>query len=265
MRKYWASLRAGLREDTAYPASVLAWRIRVVLRVLVVYVLWDSLLLGTVKFFHYSRSQILTYVLLTIVVQTIVLSSRTINVSAMISGGDLSNFLLKPIRFFNYFFALDLGNKAMNLVFSIGELSLFYFVFKPSLYWSGQVLDIVLVGAAVVVALFLYFYINLALSFVTFYSPENTWAPRFLFFMFLEFLAGGFFPIDLLPKSLYQILMLTPFPYLLYFPIAVFLGKFQGLSLVFYGFIGSLWLIAFRQFSGLLWRRGLKAYEAWGR
>ncbi len=265
MNKYWASLKAGLKEDTVYPANVLAWRVRILLRVLVIYILWDSLLWGSTGFAHYSRSQLLTYVLLTILVQTLVLSSRTIDVSAMISGGDLSNFLLKPIRFFSYFFALDLGNKGMNLVFSVLEFSLFYYFFKPPLAWSGRGLDLEFAVVAVILALFLYFYVNLALGFLTFFNPENTWAPRFLFFTVLEFLAGAFFPIDILPKSLYQVLMLTPFPYFLYFPIAVFLGKIQGLSLIFYGLCGIFWLVVFRRFSGILWRRGLRVYEAWGR
>lgn len=265
MKKYWVSLKTGLKEDVVYPASVLAWRVRVVLRVLVIYILWDSLLLGTAGFAGYSRSQLLTYILLTILVQTLVLSSRTINVGTMISSGDLSNFLLKPVSFFRYFFALDLGNKGMNLAFSVLEFSLFFYFFRPPLVLTLRPFELASAFAVAILALFLYFYVNLALGFVTFFSPENTWAPRFLFFMVLEFLAGALFPLDILPRGLYRILMLTPFPYFLYFPTAALLGRFRWVELIFYGLCGLLWFIIFRKLAEVLWRRGLSAYEAWGR
>ena len=95
-----------LKTDTVYIASVLAWRIRSVLRVLVVYVLWSSLLLSYGSVSDYSRTALLSYVLLTMIVQAVVFSSRTIDISNDISSGDLTNILLKPISYFKYYFLL---------------------------------------------------------------------------------------------------------------------------------------------------------------
>lgn len=264
-RKYWFSMNISLKEDTVYVASVLAWRVRSVLRVLVVYVLWSSMLLSYGNVAHYSRNNLLSYVLLTMIVQSVVFSSRTIDISSDISSGDLTNILLKPINYFKYYLAQDVGNKAMNLVFSIVELSLFIYFFRPTIFLQS---NLALLGISIfllILAAFIYYFLNTTLGFLAFYNPENVWAPRFLFFMIVDFLAGSLFPLDILPSALFKLLMLTPFPYFLYFPISVYLGRFTGVSLVFYSFIGLVWLFVLSRLATVLWRRGLKTYEAWGR
>lgn len=265
MKKYWRSLILALKEDTVYTLSVAAWRVRTVMRVLIVYALWSSFLYSYNTFAGYSKTSLLSYILLTMMVQAIVFSSRTIDVSADISSGDLTNILLKPINYFKYYLAQDLGNKAMNFAFSVVEFSLFIYVFKPPFFFQNNWSILLTFSLLMILSTLIYYFINLILGFLAFYNPENVWAPRFLFFMILDFLAGAIFPLDILPPVIFKGLMLTPFPYFLYFPIAVYLGKFQGASLLFYSSIGLFWLVFLGWVATRLWRLGLKAYEAWGR
>ena len=57
---------------------------------------------------------------------------------------------------------------------------------------------------------------------------------QLLFIVFaFEYLASGhLFPLDILPPALTHALQFTPFPYQLYFPISVYLGKTAGTELV---------------------------------
>lgn len=264
-RKYFIVITTSLKEDTVYPVSVLAWRIRNVLRVLVIYALWSSLFSDYGRFADYSREMVLTYILLTMVIQAVVLSSRTVDVSSDIGSGDISNILLKPVNYFIYYFFQDIGNKGLNLIFSIIEFSTFLYFLKPPFFLQtdpGITLAFIL---SLVLAVFVYFFLNLILGFIAFYTPENVWAPRFLFYIILEFLAGALFPLDVLPHFFYKFLMFTPFPYLLYFPTALYLGRLGVLSVVSYGLIGFSWVLILLCLAAVLWRRGLKAYEAWGR
>ncbi len=52
----------------------------------------------------------------------------------------------------------------------------------------------------------------------------------FIFILFaLEYAAGGhLFPLDILPPVISQVLYLTPFPYQMFFPVSVYLGKTTG-------------------------------------
>jgi ABC-2 type transport system permease protein len=78
-------------------------------------------------------------------------------------------------------------------------------------------------------------------------------------------LAGGIFPLDVLPHFLQIVLQLTPFPYLIYYPIAIFLGKITGLYLVRILLQTVLWTGLMYLVTKYLWRKGLKVYAAEGR
>jgi ABC-2 type transport system permease protein len=83
--------------------------------------------------------------------------------------------------------------------------------------------------------------------------------------IFVEFLSGALFPMDVLPHVIQSFVMSLPFPYLIYFPIQVYLGKITGIPLV-YGILTSLfWVIALGFLMKYIWARGLKAYESIGR
>ena len=168
MAKYYASLVTALKSDTTYVLSVLAWRVRNVLRVLVIYVLWLSILSFYPAFSGYSTDSILTYILLAMMVQAVVFSSRTIDVSNDISSGDFSNILLKPIDYFKYYLAQDTGNKFMNFSFSFFEFLAFLYIFKPPLFIQTSGNLVILFFICLIISTFIYYYANMIFSLLAF-------------------------------------------------------------------------------------------------
>jgi len=101
------------------------------------------------------------------------------------------------------------------------------------------------------------------LSFIGFWSKE-TWAPRFLFFIIVSFLSGMYFPLDIVPRAIYNILILTPFPYLLFIPLKIYLGQVD-LNFILRGLLLSLfWIYLLNIFMKNLWNKGLKIYTSEG-
>ena len=80
----------------------------------------------------------------------------------------------------------------------------------------------------------------------------------FIFILFaFEYLASGhLFPLDILPRGLEQALFFTPFPYQLYFPVSIYMGKATGVDMVRGLLIQSLWVIAAYGMARFAWRRG---------
>lgn len=60
---------------------------------------------------------------------------------------------------------------------------------------------------------------------VGFWASENMWVLSFLLIVSAEVLGGAIFPLDVLPAGITQFLQFTPFPYLIYYPIQLLLGK----------------------------------------
>jgi ABC-2 type transport system permease protein len=87
----------------------------------------------------------------------------------------------------------------------------------------------------------------------------------FMLLVFLEVLSGVIFPLNILPQWAYQIVKFTPFPYLVYFPLGVLIGKFSP-SEINQILIGSLiWLTIGLLLVKKMWKSGLVIYSASGR
>ena len=242
------------------------WRVRSVMRLLLVYFLWLAVFSHSQTIFGYEKPVMLTYVLGTSILQALVLSSRSIDVGGEISSGDLSNYLLKPLNYFRYWFARDTADKLLNVVFVLIELGLFIVILKPALVGpdSWQAFFGAIVAAAL--SMLLYFYLSFLISMTTFwYAENNGWPARFLFQTVMDFVAGGLFPLDILPASLYAVFRFLPTSYLLFFPVQVWLGR-VNLPQIWWGLgLMVFWIWLLRYLTQKVWQRGVKTYEAFGR
>lgn len=264
MNKYFRVAKLTWDETLVYRLNFVMWRVRVVLQILTLYFLWVSLLPSGASIFGYNQSSILTYILGTSMVGSVVLSSRSYAVGDEINSGNLSNFLLRPINYFLYWFARDVGDKAMNIMFSVIELVVLFAILKPPFFIQTDSLYILLTFVAIVLALIMYFFFNFLLGLIGFWNPE-VWAPRFIFIILLNFFAGGLFPLDILPKFIFSAFQLLPFTYLLYFPIKIYLGQLTIME-IFNGIMISLaWTILLFIVVRYIWRKGLLVYTAQGR
>jgi ABC-2 type transport system permease protein len=72
------------------------------------------------------------------------------------------------------------------------------------------------------------------------------------------------FPLDILPPAVERLLFFTPFPYQLYFPVSVYMGKVTGAALAQGLLIQLAWVIATYFLARFAWNRGIRKYAAAG-
>ncbi len=267
MKKYFSIFKISFEEEFAYKWNFIFWRLRNVLQIFLTYFLWSTIYSDPEKvIFGYDRSKILTYVFGIIIVRALVLSARAVDVGYDVSSGDLSNYLVKPISYFKYFFTRDIASKILNLSFAVIEFSLLFAVFKPPFFLQTSIISILIFVISTIIAVLIYFLILFLLGAIPFWVPEIGWSSQFLIaIVFVEALSGALFPINILPKIFQSIILATPFPYLIYFPIEVYLGNVNGWGLlggllVGISWVGVLWLTL-----NIVWKKGLKSYQAFGR
>lgn len=235
-----------------------------VLRLLTIYFLWSAILRARVEVFGYDQRQILTYILLSQVLSATVFSTRTHEVGSQINQGDLSNFLLKPLNYSTFWWARDAADKFLNTMFAVVEVTILVVILRPPLLLQTQLTNLMFFMIAIILSMFLFFYISFLLSLLGFWTPD-TWAPRFLFFVLTQFLAGEWFPLDILPNSLFRLLSLLPFSYLWFFPLKIYLGDLAVFEIIA-GLLASVaWVGIFYFAVQVVWQRGLRRYEAQGR
>ena len=88
----------------------------------------------------------------------------------------------------------------------------------------------------------------------------------FIFILYaFEYIASGhLFPLDILPAGLERALYYTPFPYQLYFPIGIYMGKTTGAELARGLAIQTFWVLFAYAWARFAWHRGIRRYAAVG-
>lgn len=262
MKKYLAIFTITMQEIFAYRLNMIMWRIRQVFIFLIPFFIWKAVLGQGGEIYGYTFAGIMTYLFGTTVLRSLVMGSRTIDLGSMINSGNLTIPLMRPLNIFNFFFMRDLADKLFNLSFILFEIPLILIIFHPPVFIQTDLFTLFTTFVAVAIAVLIYFYINIIFGSIAFWS-RDIWAPRFLLMVIMEFATGALFPLDMLPQFWQKIIYLTPFPYLLFVPLKMYLGS--GFSVALHLFTGLFWVLALGFLSNMLWKNGIKSYEAEGR
>ncbi|OGM12683.1 hypothetical protein A3A76_04180 [Candidatus Woesebacteria bacterium RIFCSPLOWO2_01_FULL_39_23] len=267
MSKYSQVFKISLQDEFVYRLNFVLWRLRNVFSIFLVFFLWDSIFSVQDRvIFGYDRVKILTYIFALMFVKAIVFASKTMDVTGEIARGDLSNSLLKPLDYFKYWLTRDVASKTLNLSFALVETTLLFLILKPPFFLQNNLISILLFIVSLLIAVALYFLILFIVSSSAFWVPEMGWAIHFIItIVILEFLSGSLFPLDVLPKPIFSILSFTPFYYLIFFPIEVYLGKISGGEAVRGILISFVWVVILYLLMRSIWQKGLKVYQAYGR
>src|SRR3989339_632651 len=250
-----------IREYAAYRLNFILWRLRMFLNLLFNFFLWSAVFDTRSTFGPFPKHAMISYILYAYLISTFVLGSRTAEIGAYINDGTIINLILKPVSFFKYYFARDIADKVMNIVFALLELAIVIWLFNATLVLPQ---NIMLFALFFINGILISFFINLMLSFIGFWTPE-IWAPRFLFIMLVFFISGSYFPLNLLPPPVYHALLVTPFPYLFFLPSLTLIGQIDGAVILFQLFFSYFWVVILYHLALYMWKTGNKNFSFWGR
>jgi ABC-2 type transport system permease protein len=265
MKKYLKVLQISFMEYFIYRLNFFLWRFRSIISFLSLIFFWQAVYGARSEVFGYQKTQMLTYVVGISILQGITLGGRTADLAGMIKSGDVINkFLLKPWNVITTWFFRDLADRSLNLVFVIAEIIILVRLLNLPVYIPDKANTWIIFIFLSLLAICLNFLISYLLSCVGFWV-DNVWAPRWLFgVIFLEFMSGKYFPLDVLPQLLFKAINLTPFPYLVYFPLQVYLEKVTVIEAVKALLILFFWTIIIYKFTRYVWKKGLADYTAYG-
>jgi ABC-2 type transport system permease protein len=267
MRKYWHVINVGIQNNLTYRFNFLARTLFGLIPLIAVLYLWRTIyaaqgkgaLVGT-----YTLAEMISYYLLATIVDALTaVQEDDWQIAADIKDGNISQFLLKPINYLGYRLCLFVSGRLTYLSVAVVPLTLFllclhqYFVWPPT--WTAFLCFLL----TVVLTALLQFFMSYAMAMLAFWVLEVS---TFIFILFaFEYLASGhLFPLDIVPRSVQQVLYLTPFPYQLYFPVSVYMGKAVGAELLRGLLIQVFWVAAAYGIARLMWQRGIRKYSAVG-
>ncbi len=212
----------------------------------------------------YTLSGMISYYLMVMIVDVLTaVNEDDWAIAADIKDGNISQFLLKPIDYMTYRFCLFLSGKMIFAVMAIVPVGLFTYYLRQ--YLVGPPNGAAIVGFLISVGLtgLLQFFMSYTMALMAFWLLEVS-TLIFILFAF-EYVAGGhLFPLNILPPAVEQVLNLTPFPYLLYFPVSLYLGQVKDAAMWHGLAIQAAWTLLFYVLARTFWARGIKKYSAVG-
>jgi ABC-2 type transport system permease protein len=212
----------------------------------------------------YSIAEMISYYLIVTIVDALTaVSDDDWQIAADIKEGNISMFLIKPIDYLGYRLCLFGAGRLIYTAVAVVPVGLFiffqrqYFVFPNDATTLGWFLiSIILTGL-------LQFFISYTMALLAFWLLEIS---TLIFILFaLEYIAGGhLFPLDILPPALTKALYFTPFPYQLFFPVSIYVGKTAGQTLYQGLAIQAAWVVAAYLLARFIWQKGIRKYAAVG-
>lgn len=263
MRKYFFVYSLYLQEGMAQRASFLMERFRAVVVLISFYYFWTAILGQQESVAGYDRMSMLTYVLGMNVMRGMVFSGRTWEIASEINQGRLSGYLVKPVSFSLYAFFRDLSDKSINFASSIVEILGLALIFGMTIRWPEHAMTWVYFILSAASAIVLYFMLSFMTACAGFWTAESG-GPRWLFELFLEFSAGAFFPIDVLPEKVQAVFRLLPSPFMVFYPLQIFLEKLEPHQIINVFVSQSVWLIIAGTLCWSVWQKGIQNYGAEG-
>lgn len=266
MNKFFSVAKISLSQEFSYRASFVMWRVRNIFQIFLIFFLWDSIFSTPGReVFGYDRAKILTYIFALVIVRGLVLSNKATEVAGEIARSDLTISLFKPISYFKYWFSRDMASKALNSFFAFFEILILFILLRPEFYFQSDLTILLMFLLSLALAIVCYFFLILFFSMFTFWLPEQAWGLIFLLLIFVDLLGGGVFPLDILPSSLRSLVYWTPFPYLLFAPIQIYLGKLSLMDSLGSITASLIWVFILYFSIKKLWKLGLRQYAAPGR
>jgi viologen exporter family transport system permease protein len=267
MKKYWHVLNVGIQNNLTYRFNFLARAIFGLIPLIATLYVWRTIYSG-----KSSGSEVGTYTLAEMIsyylVVTIVDALTAVNeddwqIAADIKDGNISQFLLKPINYLLYRLCLFFSGRLAYLAVAALPLAIFVFSLRRYFVLPGDWATLALFFVSVGLTALLQFFMSYAMAMLAFWVLEVS---TFIFILFaFEYIASGhMFPLDILPHWIAQLLFYTPFPYQMYFPVAVYMGKISGAGRVEGLLIQLAWVGISYGFAQFMWHRGMRKYSAVG-
>ncbi len=174
--------------------------------------------------------------------------------------GKLSPRLLQPLDPVWHHVTSHISERIARLPFSI-FLILLFFVLYPQAFWIPSIAQIILFFVVSAMVFALRFVIQYTFAMFAFWTERASSLQNF-WLLFYLFLSGVIAPLEVFPENIRQIVLLTPFPYLINFPASILVGLPTDIPRGFLSIIG--WFLLFLGLNRIMWRKGLKHYSGMG-
>ncbi len=263
MKIFWAFAKAAFGSNVTYRRAIVVWMLISLVRTGIALLMW--LAASNAVMGGYTKEEIISYYVVIMFAEWFLMWNPFHPIAEEIRSGYILTMLIKPLNYAKAWFAKEAGFKftAMGIlaiaaifVFSILKILNLRVMLVPGWDW-------LLIIPAMAAGIAISFFTTMSMVVLAFWFTEIEYV-NFLFWTVFIFLGGLWMPVSFLPGWLRTINMFLPFRYELSFPVEILFHKIVGYELLISLFMSGFWSLALWMLYKFLWKKGVKAYSAFG-
>jgi ABC-2 type transport system permease protein len=183
------------------------------------------------------------------------------NIGNRISSGKLSDIMIVPSSAIMRCVVSDAGWHIFSNLVNTILLVVIAMIGKDYIFLPSSIAIIIFTFFAAVIGFVAQIYINLIFGMFAFWMTD-AWGIFDLQANITNILSGKLIPLSVLPFT--SLVSTLPFAYFYFLPIQVFMQKYSSAQTIQVLFVGLLWIFVLHILTRLVWKRGLKKFEAVG-
>lgn len=262
MNKYFSVVKIALKNALTYRFDILGSTLFSFFSLLLLYILWGGIYNKVQQIAGFSFEMMITYYILVNFLKRLDTSDMIAKeLAEEIKTGKFTKYLIKPISVLGYYFSRNIAMFIFIFVFNMIGTVLWSLIFSEY-FCIGSISNIFYSIFISLLGLFFTALLNFAFVLLTFKLIDVS-----AFFMIkdniIAFITGTLIPLNVLPQNIIEIFKYTPFYYIYYYPITLYLGTeevtvFNALIIMF------IWCFILLLFINIMYHRVVKIYEGVG-
>ncbi|MGK3963882.1 ABC transporter permease [Sorangium sp. So ce118] len=256
MWPYYRVFANSVAVGLAYRWSVVTGVFTRLLQLVVTLFVWRSIFATSPEIQGYTVDEMSAYLVLTALMSIVFSSSHFFRLSDLVRKGTLNAYLVRPYSFLGDSLAVFLGGKVVEAIVIVAAVLLLHASGAPVLEHASPA-----VLALLCSNLLLSFLVGSVVGALSFWLVEM-WPIKPLYASLMALLGGTMFPLDLLPPAIGDLVQATPFALFGFVNTRALQGALSTREIAAYLAVSLLWNATCAALYQLLWRRGLRRYEA---
>ncbi len=260
VRAYPQLLRAALQVTLTYRGRLLFMFTGALFPMLLLFV-WLTVAAGGPTQVGWDTGRFVSYYLAAAVVHDLTSSDISWAWDSDLRSGELSSKLLRPVPVFHQYAAAEAGSRIVTAVI-LAPVLIALTAALPVVEFPAGATALLTAVAATVVAFLLAVLMSSTFALIGFWTTQSG-NVYLLWWGVGAFVSGWIAPLDLMPRWLQRTAEVLPFRYAVGFPVEIALGIPTGNTGTGFA-IAFCWLAVFAGIYRLLWRRGVRRFQAVG-
>lgn len=245
-------------------SRVFVWFLISLLNPLIILMYWQAVFKTSTSIGAWNISDINSYYLIQVILRALLTTHPAEEIAQVhVQKGELVKYLLKPFSYLQLIFMGEFSYRLIQAIFALAIIVVLVVFFHIQLNIHISLLTLIPVFLILFFGLIISFLNEVLLGLCAFWITDYRGMQQLSEIAYIV-LAGTVIPLDLFPESIANLVKVSPYASMLYYPILALQGKLVGIDVIKVLAMQSFWIVIFYLLYRFVWHKGIRMFTGVG-